>query len=75
MATASKQKYTEAQKQKAEHIGESYQTKGVPPEKAEPNALEKQSITALRSKARKKHITGRSTMSKVELILALRQAP
>lgn len=121
MAVGSKQKYTEAQKQKAEHIEESYEIKGVSPEKAEqiawatvnkqsgggersgtgaitpeaekeaarkdsaenaavtrqamaePNALEEQSISALRSKARKKHITGRSTMNKVELILALRQ--
>lgn len=42
--------------------------------KVEPNALEEQSISALRSKARKKHIDGRSTMNKVELIMALRQA-
>jgi hypothetical protein len=122
MAIGSKQKYTGAQKRKAEHIEESYEAKGVSHEKAEqiawatvnkqsgggersgsgtttpeaekeaarkdsaenaaetrhaqaePNALEKQSISALRSKARKKHIAGRSTMNKVELILALRQA-
>ncbi|WP_331352373.1 termination factor Rho [Cellvibrio sp. UBA7671] len=121
MAIGSKQKYTDAQKRKAEHIEDSYEAKGVSHEKAEqiawatvnkqsgggersgsgtttpettkeaarkdsaehaaetrqakaePNALEKQSIAALRSKARKKHISGRSTMSKVELILALRQ--
>jgi hypothetical protein len=41
-------------------------------EKSEPNALEEQSIDALRAKARKKHISGRSTMNKVELIQALR---
>jgi len=122
MAIGSKQKYTDAQKRKAEHIEESYEAKGVSPEKAEqiawatvnkqsgggersgsgtttpeetkeaarkesaehaaqtrqahaePHALEKQSIAALRLKARKKHISGRSTMSKVELIMALRQA-
>jgi plasmid stabilization system protein ParE len=121
MAIGSKQKYTDAQKRKAEHIEDSYEAKGVSHEKAEqiawatvnkqagggersgsgtttpetakeaarkdsavhaaetrqakaePNALEDQSIAALRSKARKKHISGRSTMSKVELILALRQ--
>jgi hypothetical protein len=56
-----------ARKDSAEHAAETRQAK------AEPNALEKQSIAALRSKARKKHISGRSTMSKVELILALRQ--
>lgn len=41
-------------------------------EKSEPNALEEQSIDELRAKARKKHISGRSTMNKVELIQALR---
>lgn len=122
MAIGSKQKYTEAQKRKAEHIEESYEAKGVSHEKAEqiawatvnkqsgggersgsgtttpeaektaarkdsaenaaetrqaktePNALEEQSISALRAKARKKHINGRSTMNRVELIMALRQA-
>lgn len=122
MATGSKQKYTEAQKRKAEHIEESYEAKGVSPEKAEqiawatvnkqsgggerggsgtttpqaekdaarkdsaenaaetrsekaePIALERQSISVLRSKARKKRINGRSTMNRVELIMALRQA-
>lgn len=43
-------------------------------ERAEPYALEKQSISALRSKARKKRIFGRSNMSRVELIMALRKA-
>jgi len=57
-----------ARKDSAEHAVETRKAK------AEPNALEKQSLAALRSKARKKHITGRSTMNKVELILALRQA-
>lgn len=122
MAIGSKQKYTETQKRKAEHIEESYEAKGVSPEKAaqiawatvnkqsgggersgsgtttpetkketarkdsahraaetrqaqsEPNALEQQSISALRAKARKKHISGRSSMNKVELIMALRHA-
>lgn len=122
MAIGSKQKYTEAQKRKAEHIEESYEAKGVSQEKAEqiawatvnkqsgggersgsgtttpeaekeaarkdsaenasdtrheqsqPNALEHQSISALRAKARKKRISGRSNMNKVELIMAIRQA-
>jgi plasmid stabilization system protein ParE len=121
MAIGSKQKYTEEQKRKAEHIEESYEAKGVAPEKAEqiawatvnkqsgggersgsgvntpeaekeaarkesaknaaetrkekgePYSLEKQSISTLRSKARKKRISGRSNMNKVELIMALRQ--
>jgi len=122
MAIGSKQKYTEVQKRKAEHIEESYEAKGVSPEKAEqiawatvnkqsgggersgsgtmtpeaekeaarkdsaenaaetrkaknePNPLEEQSISSLRSKARKKRISGRSNMNKVELIMAIRQA-
>jgi hypothetical protein len=121
MAIGSKEKYTEAQERKAEHIEESYQAKGVSQEKSEeiawatvnkqsgggersgsgvnkpqedketarkdsadnaaqsrqvknsPNALEHQSIASLRAKARKKHISGRSTMNKTELIMALRQ--
>jgi len=39
----------------------------------ESSPLEEQSIAALRSKARKKHISGRSTMNKIELIQALRR--
>lgn len=122
MTIGSKEKYTDAQKRKAEHIEESYEAKGVSSEKAEqiawatvnkqsgggersgsgvntpdaekaaarkdsaenaaetrkekaePYSLEKQSISALRSKARKKRISGRSNMNKVELIMALRQA-
>ena len=41
--------------------------------KAEPNALEKQSIAALRQQAREKDIGGRSSMNKAELIQALRR--
>ncbi|MDZ4261099.1 MAG: hypothetical protein U1B30_02055 [Pseudomonadota bacterium] len=74
MSIGSKETYTEAQKRKAEHIEESYEAKGVSPEKAKQIAWEEQSISALRSKARKKRINGRSTMNKVELIMALRQA-
>lgn len=122
MTIGSKQKYTAAQKRKAEHIEESYEAKGVSHEKAEQiawatvnkhsgggelsgsgittseaekevarqdsaqnaaetrkaksesNSLEEQSISVLRSKARKRRISGRSMMNKVELILALRQA-
>lgn len=35
MAQGSKEKYTEKQKQKAEHIEESYEEKGMPKKKAE----------------------------------------
>lgn len=42
--------------------------------KAEPDALEKKSIRALRGEAREKCIDGRSSMNKAELILALRQS-
>lgn len=120
MASGSKEKYTDTQKRKAEHIEKSYEEKGVSPKKAEeiawatvnkhsgggersgsgsttpepekqaarkdsaqkaaqtrkeksaPNALEENSVAELRAKARKKHISGRSTMNKVELIQALR---
>lgn len=41
--------------------------------KYEPNALEKQSMKVLKEKARDKHINGRSSMNKVELIQALRR--
>jgi hypothetical protein len=37
------------------------------------NALEQQSIDTLRKKAREKHVRGRSSMNKAELILALRR--
>jgi hypothetical protein len=43
-------------------------------EKAKPGALETQPLATLRAKARKKHISGRSSMSKVELIQALRRS-
>ena len=121
MSVGSKEKYTEQQKRKAEHIEESYAKKGFSPERAEKialatvnkqsgggelsgsgtttserdkeaarkdsaynaaetreqqtqlNALEHQPLATLRAKARKKHIHGRSTMNKVELIHALRK--
>lgn len=38
MPRGSKDKYTEKQKRKAEHIEESYEEKGVPPEEAEARA-------------------------------------
>jgi len=41
-------------------------------EKAQPNALETQTKTELLAKARAKNISGRATMNKPELILALR---
>lgn len=41
---------------------------------ANPHALENKSIAELRARARKKHISGRSSMSRVELIQALRQS-
>jgi hypothetical protein len=122
MATGSKEKYTEKQKRKAEHIETSYEEKGFSHEKAEqiawatvnkqsgggeragsgkttpewkkeaarkdsaqnavetkqeksePNALENETIKTLREKARKKNISGRSLMKKVELIQALRRS-
>lgn len=122
MPVGSKQKYTEEQKRKAEHIESSYEEQGIShkkaaqiawatvnkqsgggelsgsgtttperektaarndsaqhaaetrQEKSEPNALEKHSLAALRAKARKKHISGRSSMNKVELIQALRNS-
>ena len=121
MSVGSKEKYTEKQKRKAEHIEESYEKKGFSTDRAEqiawatvnkqsgggersgsgidtsaqekeaarkdsahnaavtreqqaqPNALEHQPLATLRAKARKKHIHGRSTMNKVELINALRR--
>lgn len=57
-----------ARKDSAQHAVETKQAK------LEPNALERQSITVLRAKARKKHISGRSSMNKVELIQALRRS-
>lgn len=41
--------------------------------KAEPNALETQTVVQLRAKARQKNISGRSSMNKAELIQALRR--
>lgn len=121
MAIGSKTKYTEKQKRKAQHIEESYESKGVSPEKAaeiawatvnkqsgggersgsgkgvsiaektaarkdsarkavatrrakaKPNSLESHTKTELLSRARKLNITGRSSMNKPDLILALRQ--
>lgn len=120
MVIGGKEKYTKAQKRKAEHIEKSYEEKGISrkkaeqiawatvnkqsgggelsgsgvttserekkaarkdsaqqaaktrKEKSEPNALEEQPIEALKAKARKKSISGRSTMNKAELIQALR---
>lgn len=124
MPRGSKDKYTDKQKRKAEHIEESYEAKGVSKEEAESRAwatVNKQSgggerkggagqdtssadkakarqssarhaaitrknqshsehqladltKTELMKRARTKRIAGRSTMSKVELIEALRQS-
>lgn len=57
-----------ARKDSAQNAVETRQKK-----EAEAFPLEDQSLAALRSKARKKHISGRSTMNKVELIQALRR--
>ncbi len=121
MTVGSKEKYTEKQKRKAEHIENSYEKKGMSHERAEqiawatvnkqsgggelsgsgtttseqdkeaarknsaqnaaktreqqaqPYALEHQPLARLRAQARKRHIHGRSTMNKVELIHALRR--
>jgi hypothetical protein len=43
-------------------------------EQAEPYALEDQPLKTLKEKARNKHISGRSSMNKVELIQALRRS-
>lgn len=67
-ATTPEREKAAARKDSAQHAAETKQ------EKAEPNALEKQSIAVLRKKAREKHISGRSTMKKAELILALRRS-
>lgn len=122
MTIGSKNKYTDKQKRKAEHIENSYEEKGVSHQRAEqlswatvnkqsgggeksgsgkttpewkkqssrqdsaynaghtrhqqsePYALENQPIERLRAKAREKHISGRSTMSKEVLIIAIRNA-
>lgn len=122
MAIGSKTKYTEKQKRKAQHIEESYEEKGVSPDKAaeiawatvnkqsgggersgsgrrvsatekaaarkdsarkavatkhakaKPHSLESHTKAYLLLMARKQHITGRSSMNKPDLILALRQA-
>ncbi len=122
MSVGSKEKYTEAQKRKAEHIEASYEEKGLTQQKAEQiawatvnkqsgggehsgsgthtpewqkraarqdsaqnaatsrhtrsdaHSLENKSIAELRARARKKHISGRSSMSRVELIQALRHS-
>jgi plasmid stabilization system protein ParE len=122
MTIGSKEKYTEKQKRKAEHIEESYEAKGISHDKAEqiawatvnkhsgggeksgsgkttpaakkaaarrdsahnaaetrheksePRSLENQSLDQLRKKARERRISGRSSMGKAELILALRRS-
>lgn len=43
-------------------------------EKSRPDALENLNLKTLREKARNKHISGRSSMNKVELIQALRRS-
>jgi len=124
MPRGSKDKYTDKQKRKAEHIEESYENKGVPSDKAEARAwatvnkqsgggeksggsgkktdsgekktarsdsakraaktsegkprastdsLETQTKESLLKEARSKDISGRSTMSKAQLIEALRK--
>ncbi len=65
--------YTTAQSKTAEHK-KMHGAQDVLPEKIPSYALELQSISTLRSKARKKRISGRSTMNKTELIMALRKA-
>lgn len=123
MPRGSKEKYTEKQKRKAEHIEDSYESKGVSKDKAEARAwatvnkqsgggekaggsgrstsnsekkrarsdsakravktreghtrtslssLETQSKQSLLKEARSKDIRGRSTMTKADLIKALR---
>lgn len=74
MDISNNETHATAQKQNAEHIKQMYGAKDVLPEKAEPYALEFQSISTLKSKARNKRISGRSTMNKTELIMAIRQA-
>ena len=122
MPRGSKEKYSDKQDKKAQHIEESYEKKGVPEKKAEaiawatvnkqsgggersgsgtktpsetktnarkdsarkavetkrekaaPDALESRSKTELLNEARAKNISGRSTMNKQELILAIRRA-
>lgn len=71
MTAGSKEKYTAQQKRKAQHIEAGYEAQR---EQAKPYALEEQPLATLRAKARKKHISGRSSMSKVELIQALRRS-
>lgn len=124
MARGSKDKYTEEQKRKAEHIEESYEEKGAPKDEAEARAwatvnkqsgggekaggsgrktssatkekaksdsgkraartrsghgrdseasLETQSKESLMSEARSRDISGRSKMTRAELIAALKK--
>jgi hypothetical protein len=121
MPRGSKEKYSETQKRKAEHIESGYEHQGIPKKKAEAiawatvnkqsgggeksgsgkstsakekssaredsaknavktkhakgrdDSLESQSKRELMEKARSKNISGRSTMNKQELILALRK--
>ncbi|VEF11928.1 termination factor Rho [Pseudomonas fluorescens] len=124
MPRGSKEKYTDEQKRKAEHIEESYQQKGTPKNEAEARAwatvnkqsgggekaggsgaktsksnkkratsdsgkraaktrrghereskesLETQSKESLMTEARSRNITGRSKMTKAELIEALKK--
>ncbi|MNO64000.1 hypothetical protein D3C76_547210 [compost metagenome] len=124
MPRGSKDKYTDKQKRKAEHIEDSYESRGVPKDEAEARAwatvnkqsgggerkggsgqtkspeakkaarkssarravatkqgtprpghtLESMNKQELLERARRKHIVGRSTMRKHELIDALRKA-
>lgn len=124
MPRGSKDKYTEKQKRKAEHIEESYESRGVPEDEAEARAwatvnkqsgggerkggsgqkksprakaasressarravatkrgvprpdqtLESMTKAELLNRARTRHIAGRSSMRKQELIDALRKA-
>lgn len=64
--TSAKEKEA-ARKDSAKNAAETRQAK------AEPNALETQTVAQLRTKARKENISGRSSMNKAELIQALRR--
>jgi hypothetical protein len=66
--TTPEREKTAARHESAQHAVETKE------EKAKPYALEEQPLARLREKARKKHISGRSTMNKVELIQALRRS-
>lgn len=124
MTSASKDKYTEKQKRKAEHIEDSYEARGLPEDEAQARAwatvnkqsgggnkvggsgretakaskeaarrssarravatrkgtprpgqrLDRMTKTELMELARKRNLSGRSTMRKEELLNALREA-